>query len=119
MSRYKLIKEYPGSPKKGTIYGEHMFEPEKDKFNVEDYSEFWSHEDNWVSEFTNSPMGSTHWLNTILARILHFGEALAEKDHTAFTNTWLAESRYAYGEVIMKECREIIDYFEKNKKLID
>ena len=61
-----------------------------------------------ISEYSNSEMGSGHWLNTILSRHLHIGEFMRDRGH-------LTEIQCRnWGETIMIQSRELLDWFSIN-----
>ena len=117
--KYKLIKEYPNSPKLGTvIYEAHntLWEYERPNhefrqlslLTVQNSPEYWSPETEWISQLSNSPKGSLHWLNTLLGRVARIGEHLTKQPQT----TYLTE----YGKCIEEDVREVMDYFQDKIK---
>lgn len=118
--RYKLIKEYPGSPPLNTIvrFIDGWYYTDDGTWNacssyVDDNPEFWQPEQNWTSKLTNSSIGSIHWLNTLGGRILRIGEYMAEFPSESF------EYQVRYGQELANSAREIMDYFKSNKSIID
>lgn len=58
-----------------------------------------------LSNFTNSEIGSRHWFNTLIGRVLHVGEFL--KDQTPEERTLRI-----WGQAVYDAMTEIRDYFE-------
>lgn len=121
MSKFVLIKTYPGSPVLGTVvekgYTGYVREGQSKSLGswhishdlVEHYPEYWQPETNWISKLTNSPKGSIHWLNTIMGRHLRIGEALTRRIEN-FDNL----QRWGIG--LQQSSEEIMDYFKDKLK---
>lgn len=61
-----------------------------------------------LSKISNSEIGSSHWLNTLLGTILHIGEYM--QDHPILTPT----QHQNYGKFCYENAREILDWFSVN-----
>lgn len=58
-----------------------------------------------ISPNTNSEVGSRHWYNTLLAKVLHIGEFMKSDRMTD-------ADQKRYGQMLMDYSRELIDVYE-------
>lgn len=112
--KYKLIKTYPGSPPLNYIAemqpGTNMyFYNGLQIVEIHNYPEFWQPETEWLSNLTNSPKGSLHWLNTLMGRHLRIGEAMS-------TEIQPDELLWSWGFDIQESSKEIMEYFKDKLK---
>jgi len=116
--KYRLVKEYPGSPELGTIiYEAHnslwLYERPSNEFLkhsievIKKHPEFWQPTDELTSELTNSPKGSLQWLNTNMGFVLRVGEYLHTKE-----TLQQSELLWNWGEKIEKIAKETMEYFK-------
>lgn len=62
----------------------------------------------------NGIVGSKHWIRTLLGSCIRFGEFIQKHGKAEPDETTLKR----WGSVIQKDCRDIVEYFEKNNCLL-
>lgn len=67
-------------------------------------------EDAEMSKFTNSQIGSIHWLNSILAQAKDIFTVMSDKRHEQYYEE--------YGKSMYPKIQEIIDYFKSHKNIL-
>ncbi len=129
MNRYRLAKTYPGSPPLGTIIVENFnslwwdngSNAEFTKTTLEDVKnspEFWLPEDQWevISELTNSPIGSSHWLRSLLSGIKNVGSLMQKERNITSAESPFDRFKQEWGKDLVLYTEEILKHFEGKLK---